>query len=204
MPVTSPRLSRPPPAAGAVAEIATVSPSSRNDRVEPSASVSGSAPFQVSSMSDPRWPGSGPDTVPEAKRSPARVEAPLTVMWASIWSAVQYIVANGGRDTTEPLSATSIDRSRPHGPLRRRYGSGAGSCAGPSTRAAPSASSGTTQGDIDVANDLPRNGPSGWYSHAWMSRALQSLSSTSPKTWSAKASTGTGSPSAEPTPTTKP
>jgi hypothetical protein len=44
----------------------TVSPSSRKVRVEPSASVSGSAPFQLSSISEPRWPGSGPDTVPEA------------------------------------------------------------------------------------------------------------------------------------------
>ena len=58
--------------------------------------------------------------------------------------------------------------------------------------------------EIDVANDFPRNGPSGWYSHAWMSRALQSLTSTTPKTWSRKAEVGTGSPSALPTPTTKP
>ena len=33
---------------------------------------------------------------------------------------------------------------------------------------------------------MPRNGPSGWYSQAWMSRADQSLTSTTPKTWSAK------------------
>ena len=61
-----------------------------------------------------------PETVPEAKRSPVRVEAPFTVMWASIWSGVQYMVANGGRDTTDPLSATSIDRSRAHGSARCR------------------------------------------------------------------------------------
>ena len=47
-----------------------------------------------------------------------------------------------------------------------------------------SASSGVTQAPIDVANDLPRKGPSGWYSHAWRSRALQSLTSTTPKTCS--------------------
>src|SRR5581483_9899043 len=146
------------------------------------------------SISEPRSPGDGPETVPEANRSPVRREAPFTVRWASIWSAVQYIVANGGRDTTEPFSATSIDRSRPQGSARRRYGSGAGSWAGPPTRAAWSASSGTTQGEIDVAKDLPRNGPSGWYSQAWMSRALQSLTSTTPKTWSANSATGTGSP----------
>jgi hypothetical protein len=34
----------------------------------------------------------------------------------------------------------------------------------------------TIQGLTVVAKDLPRKGPSGWYSHAWMSRADQSLS----------------------------
>ncbi len=57
---------------------------------------------------------------------------------------------------------------------------------------------------MEVANDLPRNGPSGWYSHAWMSRADQSLTSTTPKTWSANRSTGTREPSGLGTPTTKP
>ena len=42
-----------------------------------------------------------------------------------------------------------------------------------------------------MAKDFPRNGPSGWYSQAWMSRALQSLRSTTPKTWSATAEAGT-------------
>ena len=56
-----------------------------------------------------------------------------------------------------------------------------------------SAAIGTTHGEIEVANDLPRNGPSGWDSHACRSRALQSLSSTSPKRWSSARSTGTGS-----------
>ena len=59
-------------------------------------------------------------------------------------------------------------------------------------------------GEIEVANDLPRNGPSGTYSQAWMSRADQSLSPTTPKTWSANASTATGSPWADGAPTTKP
>ena len=66
VPVTSPRLTRPPSAAGAVAEIVTVSPSSRKVRVDPSGRVRGSVPFQDSSISEPRWDGSGPDTVPEA------------------------------------------------------------------------------------------------------------------------------------------
>ena len=49
------------------------------------------------------------------------------------------------------------------------------------TRCGSSASSGTIHGEIEVANDLPRNGPSGTYSQRWMSRALQSLTSTKPK-----------------------
>ena len=92
-PVTSPKPIRPPPAPGAVAVIVTTSPSSRNVRVEPSASVSGSAPFQVSSSSEPRWSRSGPLTVPEANRSPVRSEAPLTVRCASCWAARPVHVA---------------------------------------------------------------------------------------------------------------
>ena len=40
---------------------------------------------------------------------------------------------------------------------------------------------------MEVAKDLPRNGPRGTYSHAWMSRADQSLSPTTPKVCWAKA-----------------
>jgi hypothetical protein len=43
-------------------------------------------------------------------------------------------------------------------------------------------------------------GPSGTYSHFCMSRALQSFSSTSPNTWSAADSMGTGSPMGLPGP----
>jgi long-chain acyl-CoA synthetase len=112
-PVTSPKPRRPPSAAGAVAEIVTSSPSSKNDRIDPSGSLRGSVPPQLSSSRQPRWPESGPLTVPEAKKSPVRVEAPFTVMWASIWAGVQYMVANGGRDTTWPFSRTSSARSKP-------------------------------------------------------------------------------------------
>ena len=48
-----------------------------------------------------------------------------------------------------------------------------------------------THGEIEVANDLPRNGPSGTYSQAWMSRADQSLRPVTPKTWSARPVNGT-------------
>ena len=74
-------------------------------------------------------PRSGPEMVPEANRSPVRSEAPLTVMWASIWAGDQYIEAYGGRLTTSPLSSTSTSMSRPRaaGPLQvgeRRPGPG--------------------------------------------------------------------------------
>ncbi len=66
--------------------------------------------------------------------------------------------------------------------MRRREG--AAQAPGPADAARPGrrsrASSGTTQADIDVANALPRNGPSGWYSNRCTSRALQSFTSTTP------------------------
>ena len=57
---------------------------------------------------------------------------------------------------------------------------------------------------MEVANDLPRNGPSGTYSQACRSREDQSLSRNTPNTWSAKSSTDTRSPMALGVPTTKP
>ena len=39
----------------------------------------------------------------------------------------------------------------------------------------------TIQGLIEVANALAWNGPSGTYSHCWISRALQSFKSVKPK-----------------------
>jgi hypothetical protein len=51
--------------------------------------------------------------------------------------------------------------------------------------AASSAASGTTHGDTEVAKDFARNGPSGWLSQTWMSRALQSLTSMKPNVCSA-------------------
>ena len=54
------------------------------------------------------------------------------------------------------------------------------------------------------ANDLPRFGPSGTYSQAWMSRADQSLKSTTPKMCRSASSTAMGSPARTPVPTTKP
>ena len=48
-------------------------------------------------MKAPRVSFSGPEMVPEANRSPVRVEAPLTVRCASIWAGDQYISRYGGR-----------------------------------------------------------------------------------------------------------
>ena len=55
-----------------------------------------------------------------------------------------------------------------------------------------------------VARFLDRKGPSGRYSQRWISRALQSLTRTTPKMCSCACSIGMGSPSALPGPTKKP
>src|SRR6266496_1134472 len=103
-----------------------------------------------------------------------------------------------------PFHSTASSTSSPHGADCRRYGRGSGSCSGLGTRAASRAATGTTQGEIDVAKLLPRCGPSGRYSQAWMSRADQSLTRTAPKTWPGNAATSMGCPAGDPTPTTNP
>ena len=67
------------------------------------------------------------------------------------------------------------------------YGSWLSNVPGPSgrpngARNGCSASSVTIHGDTVVAKFFDRNGPRGWYSHAWMSRAVQSLKRPSPNT----------------------
>src|SRR5207248_5328470 len=111
---------------------------------------------------------------------------------------------NGGLDTRWPFSRTSIARSRPQFSLVRKYSNGSGSCAGGATRACSSASSGTIHGETEVANDFPRNGPSGWYSQAWMSRADQSLTRHTPNTCCSKSEVDTCVPKVDGVPTTKP
>src|SRR4051812_23951753 len=59
-----------------------------------------------------------------------------------------------------------------------RYGSGGGSPAArrkAGARNGASAARLTIHGETEVAKFFARNGPSGWYSHAWMSRADQSF-----------------------------
>ncbi len=62
------------------------------------------------------------------------------------------------------------------------------------------ASAVTTQGEMVDWKFLARNGPRGTYSHAWKSRADQSLSRQKPAIWFAASAIGTGSPSALPAP----
>src|SRR5690606_10587466 len=114
-PVTSPRLTPP-----AVARIVTVSPSWRNVLVSPLLSLRGSAPFQVSSISEPRSSRRPPGTVPLARRCPVRSEAPLTVGRASSWSGGQYMLRYGGRETPSPLSSISRVMSSPQSSFLRR------------------------------------------------------------------------------------
>src|SRR5580693_3890940 len=101
-------------------------------------------------------------------------------MCASIWAGVQYMLVNDGVLSTCPFSRISSARSNPPAPASLRYGSGSGSWAGGATRAADSADSGTIHGDTEVANDLPRNGPSGTDSQACRSLDDQSLTRKTP------------------------
>jgi hypothetical protein len=59
-----------------------------------------------------------------------------------------------------------------------------------------------THAEIDVQKLLPRYGPRGTYSQAWMSRADQSLRMTTPNRCSPASSTLTRSPIAVAPPTT--
>ena len=165
----------------------------------PSRSVSGSCAVPASARSAiPREPRSGPEIVPErhqvagadrARRSTSRARAAA----ASSSRAPRAFP----RETTVAVQLDLERRGRgPSRGRRRGAAAAAGSCAAPRRARSSSSASGVTQAEIEVGNDLPRNGPSGTYSHAWMSRALQSLTSTTPKTCSANALGGTGSPRA--------
>ena len=139
-PAASPRVSSTPSPTSADARSTTSSPSSRNVRRGPGHRQR-IGPARGSARSGcPRCPGSGPDTVPDASRSPVRRWAPLTVRWAICWGTVQYRPANVVRLTVSAATApagrrsTASRRSNAQSSSRRRYGSGGGSCAGPRTR----------------------------------------------------------------------
>ena len=197
--VTSPKPTRVPSGPGARGRMTTSSPSSRKARrvaVGARRHRLGAVPGQLDQRADA---GRGRRRRPCRRRTGRRCAAlaPLTVRCASCCAGVQYMPANGGRETT---LAVQLDRQRDVQAPRvlgvvagRAAAAGRGAAARPGLlRARPAA---PPTAETEVANDLPRNGPSGTYSHAWMSRADQSLTSSTPKTCSAKASTGTGSPS---------
>ena len=169
----------------------TSSPSSRKVRVEPSGSSSGSAPFQVSSMNEPAPPLSPGPRSSQASRSPGAQRGAVDRQVGDLLGGAPVQVAGvAARDDVAVELDLERDVERPR--LLTQVGQRRGLLRGRGD--ARERGDGTTQCPIDVANDLPRNGPSGWYSQAWMSRALQSLTSTSPKTWSSARSTRTGSP----------
>ena len=138
----------------------TSSPSSRNVRVEPSASSIGSSPFQLSSMKAAALVSSpGPRSCPRRAGRRSATTAPLTVRWAICWAALQYRWRALVRDddlAVELDLERDVERPRLLAQVGQRLGllRRAGD-------ARASAASGTTQWPIEVANDLPRNGPSG-------------------------------------------
>src|SRR5205085_2418782 len=96
-------------------------------------------------------------------------------------SASDALLSLNGRNRPSRIKSermkTSMLRSSPPSLRSRsdeRYGSGCGSFGGrknAGTRYGSRASHVTTHGETVVPKFLPRNGPSGWYSHDWMSRA---------------------------------
>ena len=75
----------------------------------------------------------------------------------------------------------------------------------PARETAPARRASRPTGEIDVAKLFARNGPSGWYSHAWMSRADQSFTRHTPKMCCSASSIGIGVAERDcPGPTKKP
>ncbi|MNE21661.1 hypothetical protein D3C80_1148310 [compost metagenome] len=185
-------------------------------RTSPDASSTGSLPPWVISSRLPNWPGWAPDKVPEPNRSPDCSWQPLTLWWATICATVQYMLRVllrvrrcAGRfcsrmrsvssSTSSSISKAPLAWSR----LSSRYDSGCGSPsgrAGWAQRNGSRASAVTTHGEMVEMKLLDRNGPSGWYSQAWISRADQSLSRQKPAMCSAASATGIESPMSLPWP----
>src|SRR5882757_8747651 len=186
------------------------SPSSRNVRLTPPDNSTGSVPFQLISNRLPRWCFPGPEMVPDPKRSPTFMAQPDEAWCTNCCTDDQYMYLKLVRQIPAASfmpparRATSSCRSKLFGCVCCRYGSGAGSCTGPCSRNGSSASRVTIHGLIEVANALAWNGPSGTYSHCWISRALQSLSSTKPKIIASACCSVSISPIFDGCPTTKP
>ena len=166
-------------------------PHLRETSDHPSASRSGRAlPSSVRSGCR-RSPAPGLRSCPRRRGRRRSMVAPLTVAWASMLRGVP--VQMPGVCAAHDRAVEQDLEWRGRRPRARRCGgspAAAGPAPGHAIRNGSSASSGTIQGEIEVANDLPRNGPSGWYSQRWIARALQSLTSTNPKMWSARVGCG--------------
>ena len=171
----------------------TSSPSCRNVRVSPFGRVTASAPPRVSSSRHPRASSArAPRRCRCASRSPGRRLQPLLAWCASICAKrpvhpreIARLSRRGGRAALAHASRAHADlerqRERAALAIGRRVEVREGAADRPQdvrtrgTRNGSSASKVTTQGEIVVAKFFARNGPSGWYSHCWMSRADQSL-----------------------------
>ena len=156
----------------------------------PSASVNGSAPPQDSSSSEPRWSpvraadGAGGEQVAGAQGGPVDRQVGQLLAGRPVHAS-----RTGGRLTDRPVQATSSAESRPHGSSSLEVGSTGRVLWRRRARGrARAPSSGTTHGEIDVANDLPRNGPE---RHVLprldVPRRPVVDAGQTPKTWSAKA-----------------
>src|SRR5215475_10685029 len=67
------------------------SPSSRNERFTPPCNSTGSVPFQLISSRLPRWLFSGPEIVPDPKRSPMFMAQPEEAWCTSCCTDDQYM-----------------------------------------------------------------------------------------------------------------
>jgi len=92
----------------------TVSPSCRNFLSPPSDRGTGFDPLQESSSMEPKEEGSGPEIVPDARRSPGFMLQPVIVWWASCCFIVQYMYLKLDCDTTleveEPAGLIATSR----------------------------------------------------------------------------------------------
>src|SRR6185503_12591453 len=176
-------------------------------------------PPALNSSIEPPCPGSGPDCVPVPSKSPGPKLQPLLLWCAISCATVQYASPKfdcerrcGGRPCSRIACVCSHTSSATcSAPCARlasesRCGSGCGSPSGRANgwRNGANASAVTTHGEIVVPKFFDRNGPNGWYSHAWMSRADQSLSSTRPNQSSSACGIVLGVPSVLPLPTSTP
>ena len=185
------------PRAAQCARRITSSPSSRKRRVSPPGSVSGSRPAagdlqQAAELARRR---AGDRAGAEAGRPAAgcsrcrcdaRRAAPASSrVRARCWRRADAAPAPSRASPASAGAPRARCRARRPPGRRRRRGRAAAPDRPPAAAAAAarngaSASGVTTHGEIVVQKLFARNGPSGWYSQPWMSRADQSLSRQKP------------------------